>query len=42
VFAKSASNDDVGYALTTDQLAPLVQSADSLSSAVVAGHCTRR
>ena len=30
VFAKSASNDDVGYALTTDELAPLVQSADSL------------
>ena len=42
VFAKSATSDNVGYALTTDSLAPVVQQSESLTSAVVAGHCTRR
>ena len=42
VFAKSATSDAVGYALTTDKLAPVVRQSASLTSSVVAGHCTRR
>jgi S1-C subfamily serine protease len=42
VFAKSASTAGEGFALTTQELAPVVAEAPSLSQPVVAGHCTRK
>lgn len=40
VFAKSADQQAIGYALTTTELAPVVAKAPSLSAAVSPGHCT--
>lgn len=40
VFATSASNAPVGYALTMQELAPVVAQAPSLTATVLAGHCT--
>lgn len=42
VFARSADTPSVGYALTTQKLAPVVARAESLTTPVAAGHCTRR
>jgi S1-C subfamily serine protease len=40
VFAKSSTTADVGFALTTAELAPVAAQAASLSATVASGHCT--
>lgn len=40
VFAKSATTTDVGFGLTTEELAPVAAQAASLSAPVASGHCT--
>jgi S1-C subfamily serine protease len=40
VFAKSATTSDIGFALTTAELAPVAARAASLTAAVASGHCT--
>lgn len=42
VFAKSTSDVPVGYALTLDELRPVVESAQSMTETVSSGQCTRR
>lgn len=41
IFAKSATTDRLGFAMTTNDLAPVVAQAPALSAAVSSGHCTR-
>ena len=41
VFAKSATTEDIGFAMTTGMLRPVVSEAPGLSTAVSSGHCTR-
>jgi S1-C subfamily serine protease len=41
IFAKSATTASLGFAMTTDDLTPVVAEASSLSAAVSSGHCTR-
>ncbi|MET4783085.1 MarP family serine protease [Glaciihabitans sp. UYNi722] len=41
VFAKSATSQHLGFAMTTGVLRPIVSQAASLSAAVSSGHCTR-
>ena len=41
VFARSASDDNLGYAMTNAELAPVVQRAASLSTAITPGTCVR-
>lgn len=40
VFAKSEDRESIGYALTMEELAPVVESADSFAEPVDSGHCT--
>jgi S1-C subfamily serine protease len=40
VFAKSSTTADLGFALTTSELAPVAAKAASLGSTVASGHCT--
>ncbi|THJ68774.1 MarP family serine protease [Arthrobacter echini] len=42
VFAKSTTDAPVGYALSLEELRPIVESALSLEDAVSAGQCNRR
>lgn len=42
VFAKAAHRSSEGFALTTEELAPVVKKARSLTEPVAAGHCTRK
>ncbi len=42
VFAKSTADIPVGYALTLDELRPVVESAPGLTETVSSGQCTRR
>ncbi|MES2094039.1 MAG: MarP family serine protease [Actinomycetota bacterium] len=41
IFARSATTNNLGFALTTKELAPVVARAQSLSAAVSSGTCTR-
>ncbi|TXN31482.1 MarP family serine protease [Lacisediminihabitans profunda] len=41
IFAKSATTDRLGFAMTTNDLTTVVAKAPSLVSAVSSGHCTR-
>lgn len=41
IFARSATDDDLGYAMTNTELAPVVERAPGLSSALTPGTCTR-
>ncbi len=41
VFAKSTSYEDVGYALTMDQVAPAISQASARGTTVNTGSCTR-
>lgn len=40
VFAKSATTANLGFAMTTDDLVPVVSAAPRLDSAVASGHCS--
>ncbi|WP_309070557.1 MarP family serine protease [Arthrobacter sp.] len=42
IFAKSTSDVPVGYALTLDELRPVVEQASGLNEPVSAGQCTER
>lgn len=42
IFAKSTSEAPVGYALTLDEVRPVVESAAGLTEAVSSGQCTRK
>jgi len=42
VFAKSANQDEVGYALTMQELGPVMAKASTWSTPVASGHCTRK
>lgn len=42
VFAKSTADIPVGYALTLDELRPVVESASGLTETVSSGQCTRK
>jgi S1-C subfamily serine protease len=42
VFAKAANGDGQGFALTNEELAPVVAAAPGLTQPVAAGHCTRK
>jgi S1-C subfamily serine protease len=42
VFAKAANGSGQGFALTNQELAPVVAKAAGLSQPVAAGHCTRK
>ncbi len=42
VFAKSVNKSSIGYALTTQELAPVVAQASSATTPVASGHCTRK
>ncbi|MHB1234881.1 MAG: MarP family serine protease [Microbacteriaceae bacterium] len=42
VFAKSVNKSSIGYALTTQELAPVVAKASSSTVPVASGHCTRK
>ncbi|MHB1172907.1 MAG: MarP family serine protease [Lacisediminihabitans sp.] len=42
VFAKSVDTPAVGYALTTEELAPVAAEANSLTAQVGSGHCIKR
>lgn len=39
VFAKSAKTANLGYAMTVDELAPVVAEASALTATVASGHC---
>lgn len=39
VFARSATDEDLGYAMTNDELGPVFDSAPSLTTAVSPGNC---
>jgi S1-C subfamily serine protease len=39
VFARSATDDDLGYAMTNTELAPVVDQADDLTTAITPGSC---
>jgi S1-C subfamily serine protease len=41
VFAKSATSDEVGFAMTVEELLPVVESAAALTDAVETGSCIR-
>jgi len=41
VFARSATNDDLGYAMTNSELAPVAQRAAALSNPITPGTCVR-
>lgn len=41
VFAKAANNDDIGYAMTMEELTPVAEAAPSMDSTVSSGACTR-
>lgn len=41
VFAKSANDQPVGYALTPQELTPVVAQAEAATTSVASGHCTR-
>jgi len=41
VFARSASDDDLGYAMTNTELAPVVEKAPGLADAIQPGSCVR-
>ena len=41
IFARSATTSHLGFAMTTQELAPVVAQAQGLSSAVSSGTCTR-
>jgi S1-C subfamily serine protease len=41
VFARSASDDSLGYAMTNTELAPVAQAAASLNTAIQPGSCIR-
>ncbi|MBX3194353.1 MAG: MarP family serine protease [Microbacteriaceae bacterium] len=41
VFARSATDDDLGYAMTNTELAPVAQRAPGLSTALEPGTCVR-
>jgi S1-C subfamily serine protease len=40
VFAKSATTDHLGFAMTTQNLLPVVSAAPGLDAAVASGHCS--
>lgn len=40
IFAKSSTTKDVGFALTTNEIAPIATRAASLAATVPSGHCT--
>lgn len=40
VFARSDTDDDLGYAMTTAELLPVIAQAEGLSDAVASGSCT--
>lgn len=42
VFARSDTDDNVGYAMTPAELLPVMAQIDSLSTPVASGSCTRR
>ena len=42
VFAKAADGSGEGFAITGDELAPVMAKAPGLSAPVAAGHCTRK
>ncbi|MDQ1121744.1 MarP family serine protease [Microbacterium trichothecenolyticum] len=42
VFARSDTDDNVGYAMTPAELLPVMAQMDSLSTPVASGSCTRR
>lgn len=42
VFAKSTTNEPVGFAFTMDEVAPVVAAASQLSSSVNSGSCTTK
>ncbi|MBD8204862.1 MarP family serine protease [Microbacterium sp. CFBP 8790] len=42
VFARSDTDDNVGYAMTPAELLPVVAQMDALSAPVASGRCTRR
>jgi S1-C subfamily serine protease len=42
VFAKAANGNGQGFALTNEELAPVVAAAPGLTQPVAAGHCTRK
>ncbi|KQT72586.1 MarP family serine protease [Microbacterium sp. Leaf436] len=42
VFARSDTDDNVGYAMTPAELLPVVAQMDALSAPVASGSCTRR
>ena len=39
VFARSATDDDLGYAMTNTELGPVVDAAPSLATALSPGSC---
>lgn len=39
VFARSATDDDLGYAMTNTELGPVVDAAPTLSNAITPGNC---
>jgi S1-C subfamily serine protease len=41
VFARSSDQANLGYAMTDDELAPVVERAPGLSASVSSGACTR-
>ena len=41
IFARSASDDSLGYAMTNTELAPVAQAAASLNTAIQPGSCIR-
>ncbi|CAN5254283.1 MarP family serine protease [soil metagenome] len=41
IFAKSATSANLGFALTTTELEPVMQAAAGYSATVSSGHCTR-
>lgn len=41
VFAKSATTDGVGFAMTLDELEPVIEKASGLTKRVASGHCVR-
>jgi hypothetical protein len=41
IFARSASDDDLGYAMTNTELAPVAEQAAGLATAITPGACVR-
>ena len=41
IFARSASDDDLGYAMTNTELEPVVDQADDLATAIQPGACVK-